>query len=854
MQIMRWFFIVICSMLISPFSYSQKKQSYQQNNRRIERILNSNWTFNYFPVESSQKNYESFGFDDSKWPVVSIPHVWRTYETTGEMDPFIPASVEDDNMYWWTGWGWYRKRFSLNKEYFGRKVFLEFEGIQRNCKVWLNGKLLGEHKGTQGPFDFDVTSIVKPEGSDNVLVIAVNNFQENTVPFTIDAGGNSYEYGGIVRYVRLVLRDQLHIPMQGSATHEGGTFVTTPSVSEKEAVIRVQTWVRNDYTVKKVCTLQTTILDSYNKAVQVISSQNEINPGQTFMFDQTLKPIKTPKLWSPENPYLYSVRSEVIDGNSIVDVLNTPLGIRMVTWDNAGRSLAVNGKKVELKGGNRIQDYPWLGAAVPDWIAGTDLQEKKEKDGINFIRTINNADYRIIYEQASKSGILIDAEILGIRDQKASSPEIEQKVKETVRSLRNYPAVVLWNVAGETGLSAVSRIVQTEDPTRTAVQGRIKPDLALPLHRIGSDNTEKQAGEAARIILTSSTSKLSAGKGSVVIITASATDVNGNPVNGIKRNLRWTVSGPAVIAGPADFEGDDPGKTNSSARWYKGFPAVNIIRSTGLPGKVKVTVFSSGIVSGSIEFNVEDSKPDFSVIKEQILSDEGRKPVSRLIINLNRLDEVPKEIAYLQEPLSFTPGDRIVLQKNISDFIKSKNPSADTSSVEFRSLTEILAVQLQNNGARMSAEDFNYNADHFNNCRLILSYIMATKLPPLYKETLRKYYSKSVIVLGSDKNAGDEMNWLNWIPSGGQVVIIQDDKTKTGVKGVVYTRKTDLNEIIVQIYPQYASFSEEGKERALTFINKMNPYIDEVRSGGALSYSARSGEMILIPLYKFISE
>jgi beta-galactosidase len=144
-QIMRFITFVICLLFCFSLSYSQKKQTQMQNNRRIEKIINSGWTFNYFPKESAPRNYEAFGFDDSKWSAISLPHTWRTYETTGELNPFIINSAEDDNMYWWTGWGWYRKHFSLNREYFGRKVFIEFEGVQKYCKVWLNGQLLGEH-------------------------------------------------------------------------------------------------------------------------------------------------------------------------------------------------------------------------------------------------------------------------------------------------------------------------------------------------------------------------------------------------------------------------------------------------------------------------------------------------------------------------------------------------------------------------------------------------------------------------------------------------------------------------------------------------------------------------------------
>jgi hypothetical protein len=86
------------------------------------------------------------------------------------------------------------------------------------------------------------------------------------------------------------------------------------------------------------------------------------------------------------------------------------------------------------------------------------------------------------------------------------------------------------------------------------------------------------------------------------------------------------------------------------------------------------------------------------------------------------------------------------------------------------------------------------------------------------------------------------------------VVIVQNESTKTGIKGVVYTKKTALEDILSTIYPQFTGFSDDGRDRALTFTAKMNPYVDAVESEGKISYVARPGEMILIPLYKFISE
>src|SRR5664280_3167947 len=125
---MRIIVIIFSVLFFIPVSFTQKKPVEIQKSNRIEKIINSQWTFNYFAGTGADKGYEAPGFDDSKWPAVSIPHTWSTYETTGELHPFIRNPSETDNPYWWTGWGWYRKHFIIKREYTDRKVFIQFEG------------------------------------------------------------------------------------------------------------------------------------------------------------------------------------------------------------------------------------------------------------------------------------------------------------------------------------------------------------------------------------------------------------------------------------------------------------------------------------------------------------------------------------------------------------------------------------------------------------------------------------------------------------------------------------------------------------------------------------------------------
>ena len=734
----------IIALLLSAFfcisvSNTQKKPVDNQKSHRIEKPINSQWTFNYFPKETEGKGFELPGFDDSKWPAISLPHTWSSYETTGEFHPFIWNAAEIDNIYWCTGWGWYRKHFTINRNYSDRKAFIKFDGVQKNCKAWLNGKYLGDNKGSNGSFGFDITDFLKP-GEDNVLAVAVNNPKEEfkTLPATertLDI------YGGIYGDITIVLTNKLFIPLQGSSSNEGGTIVTTPQVSEKEGVVRVQTWVKNDNKQKKNCILQTSISDVTNKIVQVIKTDAVINSGQLYAFDQTSKAIKNPHLWSAKDPYQYKIYSEVIDGKEVVDTYTASSGLKFAI--------------------------------------------------------------------AAETTIPLTAE----------------------RGLIVFEEVFIKKMNENTSITSQGLTV----------------------------------GEPVKIILTGSQQKITADRGSVAIITADIVDSKNNHVPGVTNTIKWNITGPATLTGPAVFESEVNNHHQMAKAWYKEMPVSNVIRSIGKPGKIHISVLASGLASGAFDIMAEEIQPDNSVIIEPVLVDEGRMPVARITLNVNRLDEVPREIETTTDDFNLSPSNKPGFAKAVRSYILKNNPSVDTASVELRALVDLLALHLLNNNGHLSADDYNFNVDHYNNCRLISGYINSTKLPPLFKEGLKRYYANSVIRQGSEKDAGEEMNWLNWIPSGGTVVFFQEGGTATVIKGAKMTGKRELADIIAVVYPVFVKYNDEAKERALTFISKMNPYIkvaskDQQKNRGEnekiadISYKAEKGKPILIPLLKFISE
>jgi len=866
-KILTYFLIVFSFYSVT----AQKKSTDLVVSPRIEKIINSDWTFNYYPNENAGDGYEAAGYNDLNWPIVSIPHTWSTYETTGDIHPFIRDTSEYDNPYWWRGWGWYRKHFIVNERFAAQKIFIEFEGVQKYCKVWLNGKYLGDHRGGYGSFDFDLTGLIVP-GKDNVLAIAVNNRKNdefNIPPMNPDS---FYVYGGINRDVKLTIKDRLYIPMQGSATHEGGTFVTTPMVSVKKAVVRIQTWVKNDYDQPKNCMLNTYIIDASGKIIQTIRSRNTINPGQLYMFDQVSKNVKKPHLWSPDNPYMYRVYSEVTDGARVTDSYTSPLGFRWFRWDYNENALYLNGMELIIQGGKYRQEYPWLGGAIPTWIAATDFKNFANNKECNLLLTYGHPGNKQIYDLTDNHGFVVMEELPNTGNQPFSGTVQEQQMKELIRRDRNHPSIMFWSMGSMTDNAADSKYAGAEDTTRILTAYRITGGSAGSAARHRYDNlvlkeleqypasegknTEQKtgSGEPARILVKGSHMKIGADRSSIAIITADIVDSQGTNVVGATNTIKWSVTGPAILAGPPVFESEKGRYVSDQNAKYTEMPVFNVIRASGKPGKMRITVSASGLASGSFEIDAEEIKRDDTAITEPVLRDEGRRPVSKAVLVIERLEEVPEEIKSIST--DFNPGssDKTGYKKSVGEFISRNNPSTDTTTVEFRSLVELFAAYLVNNNGRIVSEDFNFSVAHYNNCRLISGYIDATKLPPLFKDGLKRYYSEAVIKHGSEKNAGDEMNWMNWIPSGGIVVISQEDGATKWPAGTIVTDKDELPDLISAVYPVFANYSNDARERALTFVSKMNPYVHQVKENGRTFYRAEKGAPILIPLIKFISQ
>src|SRR5439155_3647646 len=152
---------------------------------RVSIPINRGWRYSPGKVEGA----ETFDFDDSAFEQVVIPHI----------NVLLPWHSFDDKTYEFVST--YRRRFKTPRGSEGKRVFVDFEGAMTASTIWINGVSLGEYRGGFTPFSFDLTSHLRQDG-DNVLVVQLDSTERADIP----PFGNDIDYltfGGIYREVAL---------------------------------------------------------------------------------------------------------------------------------------------------------------------------------------------------------------------------------------------------------------------------------------------------------------------------------------------------------------------------------------------------------------------------------------------------------------------------------------------------------------------------------------------------------------------------------------------------------------------------------------------------------------------------
>jgi beta-galactosidase len=423
----------------------------------------------------------STSFNPVDWKEVDLPHDWSVEGTFVHNNSL--GSQPAGTGYLPVGVGFYRKEFEIPRTDKGKKISIEFDGIFRNSTVWVNGHLLGNHESGYTPSNYDMTDVLHygNEGKNAILVkVDAREFE-----------GWWYDGCGIYRHVWLIKTNKIHVD-------RFGTFITTPSVSEEAATVRIKTILKNDHKVSKSVTIVSKIID--NKGIMVGSDTTPVvlEPFSKTEIDQTSL-IEKPLLWSPETPHLYKVRTEVAVNGNIVDTYETTFGVRTVEINRNG--VFLNGKLYPVKGTCNHQDYAGIGVALPDKINWYKLNLLKEM-GSNGYRCSHHPPTPELLDMCDSMGFMVVDE-----NRHLSSSEENLKDLETMLYRdRNHPSIFMWCMENEeaiqgtvTGARILETMVETThriDPTRKVTaamnHGRNEGGYADVLDVVGYNYGDKQ--------------------------------------------------------------------------------------------------------------------------------------------------------------------------------------------------------------------------------------------------------------------------------------------------------------------------------------------------------------------------
>jgi len=394
--------------------------------------FDASWKFHLGDVSGG----ESPSFDDSSWQQLDLPHDWSIAGPFREDNPSGPHGA-----YLPGGIGWYRKAFTMPSRDQGRNVEVQFDGVYMNSDVWLNGHHLGLRPYGYVSFAYDLTPYLHFGSEPNVLAVKVDN--------SMQPNSRWYSGSGIYRHVWLTKAAQLRVD-------NWGTFIHASTFSPESAELEVFTRLRNHRPATSAAVLVTRILDAAGN-LQCEARQPCSVPGNaTSSLTQSMR-LEKPRLWSPDQPVLYTAVSQILEGQSLVDEYTTPFGVRSATFD-ADRGFLLNGHPVILKGVCIHHDLGALGAAFHEPAMQRRLRLLKDM-GCNAIRMSHNPPAPQLLDMCDRMGFLvIDEAFDEWRVGKQGIPYgyhlyFDQWAQKDLASMierdRNHPSIILWSLGNE---------------------------------------------------------------------------------------------------------------------------------------------------------------------------------------------------------------------------------------------------------------------------------------------------------------------------------------------------------------------------------------------------------------------
>ncbi len=424
---------------------------------RESTLLDSGWRFKSGEITNAALPE----FNDGDWQAVSVPHNWGWEEAQQGKD-------------FYRGPGWYRRELDITPEA-GKRYFLRFEAASLVADVYLDGQLLGEHRGGFGAFCFEITTNLSASGT-SLLALRVDNTK---FPDIAPLSGDFSVYGGLYRPVHLIVTGEENFAVTDHGS-PGVEWLQT-SVTQTQAVLEVAAQISNGTKQNQAQTLAALVLDANGNTIASGEQKITLAPGMTAPYWLRVT-MPRPHLWNGRtDPYLYKAVVELRAAGQLVDAVEQPVGLRYYSID-PDRGFFLNGMPYHLHGVNKHQDRFNKGWAVSEADLDEDISLIREL-GCTVVRCAHYQHSDYFYSLCDEAGILVWAEIPQVNEIR-DAPQFEEtsrnQLLDLIRQNINHPSIFVWSLFNEIRASKGSEdphrelldlkiVANGEDPTRPAI-------------------------------------------------------------------------------------------------------------------------------------------------------------------------------------------------------------------------------------------------------------------------------------------------------------------------------------------------------------------------------------------------
>lgn len=415
--------------------------------------LDAGWKF----LHADETNAARADFDYAAWKEISVPHTWNAEDAAAGVTNYFRGAC------------WYARTLPEIKTD-GRRAFLIFDGASIVTDVYLNDHYLGQHRGAFGAFCFEITQAVKP-GGPNELRVRVDNSRVQDVP---PLSGDFVMFGGLYRPVKLLMTSEVCISPLDYASP--GVYLSQRKVSRDNASVDVTAKLSRLTEKSPAADVRVTLFDTVGNKVVALET-NCVWNGHDGEVKLPLN-LRQPHLWhGRKDPYLYSVRTEVLQSGEVVDAVTQPLGLRFYRVDPK-LGFILNGEPYPLHGVARHQDRADKGWALSEADHRSDVEMICDI-GATAVRLAHYPQSPYFYGLCDRVGLVVWAEIPlvnSVRNTGAFYANTKQQLTELIRQEQNHPSIVVWGLFNELYhdktdpceelVGELNTLAKQEDPTR----------------------------------------------------------------------------------------------------------------------------------------------------------------------------------------------------------------------------------------------------------------------------------------------------------------------------------------------------------------------------------------------------